>query len=63
MAFYTVTTYQSSIGTLAEVLTAIDTQLATIDTGKTLRHIEIKPVGNNPKIDEDAWVGVLIYDT
>jgi hypothetical protein len=59
MANYSLTTF-STRGSLAEVLAAIEAELEAIDTGKTIRLIDM---------DQDTlgstrlYVGYIIYDT
>jgi len=56
MADYAVTDWSSNVGSPAEVLAEMETQIETIDDGKTLRYIDILKVGEN------QFIGVLIYD-
>ena len=59
MANYALTTFSTS-GTLVAVLAAMETELEAVDTGKTIRLIDV---------DQDAvgssrnYVGYIIYDT
>ena len=55
MASYAVTNY-SIKGEYDAVLAALETQLETVDDGKTIRYVDIVPRGNE-------FVGILIYDT
>ena len=55
MAAYSFTTY-STKGAYDVVLAALETQLETVNDGKTIRYVDIIPRGNE-------FVGILIYDT
>ncbi|KKM60198.1 hypothetical protein LCGC14_1544290 [marine sediment metagenome] len=55
MAAYSVTTY-SNKGAYDAVLAALETELETVNDGKTIRYVDIIPRGNE-------FVGILIYDT
>ena len=56
MANYAVTDFVTPIGSLVEVVAAMETQLETIDDSKTLRVCDIK------QISGDTFVGVIIHD-
>ena len=56
MANYSVENWVSSVGPLSVVAGEIETQLETIESGKTIRHISVVAVGNNTQ-------GIIIYDT
>ena len=55
MAAYILTRY-SIKGDYDSVLEALETQLETVDNGKTIRYVDIVKRGNE-------FVGVLLYDT
>jgi len=59
MANYVLTTFSTS-GTLEEVLAAMETELEAVDTGKTIRLIDIDldAVGSSRN-----YVGYIVYDT
>ena len=57
MANYAVTTYQTKIGSLADVIAAMETNLETIVNTKTIRAYELVHVGG------DAFVGLVVYYT
>lgn len=59
MANYAVEDFSTSIGTHAEVLAEMETELETVDTTKTIRAIGINPTGR----DRDQCVGYIVYDT
>lgn len=59
MANYAVEDFSTSIGTYAEVLAEMETELETVDTTKTIRAIGINPTGR----DRDQCVGYIVYDT
>ena len=56
MANYAVTDYKTSESQLGTVIAALETKLETIDTSKTIRYIDVLPMGNG------EFVGVIIYD-
>tara|TARA_R100001163_G_scaffold1646_4_gene2634 strand:- start:6598 stop:6771 length:174 start_codon:yes stop_codon:yes gene_type:complete len=56
MANYAVTDFVTPIGSLVEVVAAMETQIETIDDSKTLRVCDIK------QISGDTFVGVIIHD-
>lgn len=55
MANFAVTDWVSSVGPLVTVAAEIETYLETIDTTKTIRLINVVPVGNNAQ-------GIIIHD-
>ncbi len=55
MAAYALTRY-SIKGDYDSVLKALETQLETVNDGKTIRYVDIIKRGNE-------YVGVLLYDT
>jgi len=59
MPNYAVEDFTTSLGTHAEVLAALETQLETVDDTKTIRLIGVNPTGR----DRDQAVGFIIYDT
>jgi hypothetical protein len=59
MPNYAVEDFVTSLGTHAEVLALMETELETVDDTKTIRLIGISPVGR----DRDRCVGFIIYDT
>ena len=56
MANYAVVDYATPVGTLVEVIAAMETKIETIDGGKTLRLVDVK------QLSGDNFVGILIYD-
>ncbi len=59
MANYAVDDFSTALGTHAEVLALLETQLETVDDTKTIRMIGINPTSR----DRDQCVGFIIYDT
>ena len=57
MVNYLVTRFQTAIGPLAAVLLALETQIETVDNGKTIREFGVY------QIAADTFVGALVYDT
>jgi hypothetical protein len=55
MANFAVVDYQTSVGTLKEVLAAMETKLETIDDGKALHIVDVKQLAG------DTFVGVILY--
>ncbi len=55
MTAYSLTRY-SIKGDYDSVLAALETQLETVDDGKTIRYVDIVERGNE-------FVGILLYDT
>ena len=56
MANYSVTKFVTT-GTAEAVVAALETQIETVDNGKTIRVFDIYHRGGND------FVGVLVYDT
>ena len=54
MTAYSLTTFSTSVGEFDVVLAALETQLETVDNGKTIHKVDIIPRGNE-------FVGILIY--
>ncbi|MHC4310886.1 MAG: hypothetical protein ACYSW3_00260 [Planctomycetota bacterium] len=59
MPNYAVEDFSTSLGTHAEVLAEMETELETVDDTKTIRMIGISPLSR----DRDRCVGFIIYDT
>lgn len=56
MASYAVVDWASDVGTLLEVIAAIETKLETLDsTTNGIRLLEVHPTGG-------AYVAILVYD-
>lgn len=47
MTAYSVNDWVSKVGPLVDVAAELETQLETIDSGKTIRLISVIPVGSN----------------
>ena len=56
MANYAVTDFVAEAGTVNAVTALLETQLETIDNGKTVRLVKVIRTPNN------KYIGVLIYD-
>lgn len=59
MPNYAVETFTTALGTHAEVMALMETELETVDDTKTIRAIRINPTAR----DRDQCVGYIIYDT
>jgi len=57
MANYAVNDWVSTVGNLTTVAAALETKLETIDSAKTIRFVQIYPVGGSVQFQ-----AVLIWD-
>ena len=57
MVNYSVTEWVSTVGPLRTVSTLIEQKLETIDNSKTIRLIQVIPIGS------DNAQGIIVYDT
>lgn len=56
MTNYSLTTHTTAVASLGVVAAAIETKLETVNNAKTIRYVDIKPIGND-------FQGIIIYDT
>jgi hypothetical protein len=57
VAAFAVVDYATPVGSLLEVLAAVETKLETLDsTTNALRFIDVQRTGG------DAYVGIIVYD-
>jgi len=55
MANFAVVDYQTAVGSLIEVLAAMETKLETIDDGKALHLVDVKELSGG------SYVGIILY--
>tara|TARA_R110002167_G_scaffold629_1_gene2753 strand:+ start:1467 stop:1640 length:174 start_codon:yes stop_codon:yes gene_type:complete len=55
MANFAVVDYQTAVGSLIEVLAAMETKLETIDDAKALHLVDVKELSGG------SYVGIILY--